>query len=150
MVGPINTQRLELLDEAESAGTPDIREVLTAFLLPDLRVLDELKSRDPSLPRFVSRMYSEGSDLMHEVMGRQFAETRLRFYAAFGRALPEMTSEQIAWRLHCVVGIVLYLFAEIELPGMAPMLGSDIEQNLEQLLEVTIPLMTVSEVVSQI
>ena len=142
VVGPINGERLQLLDEAQAEGTPDITAVLTAFLLPDLHVLDELRSRDPALPRFVARMYSEDSELMTGVMGRQFAETQTRFYTAFGSALPELSSEEMAWRLNCIVGIVVYLFAGVQVPGMPPMLGSDMEANLARLLSVTVTLMT--------
>lgn len=142
VVGPINEERMRLLDRAEADGDPDATAVLTAFLLPDLQVIEELRARDPSLPRFVSRMYSEGSELMGRVMGRQFAETRRRFYAAFARALPALSGEEIAWRLHCVVGIVVYLFAGVEAKGMPQMIGDDIEENLRKLLEVTVPLMS--------
>ncbi len=142
VVGPINAERLQLLDEAQAEDTPDITAVLTAFLLPDLHVLDELRSRDPSLPRFVARMYSEDSELMTRVMGRQFAETQARFYTAFGSALPELSSEEMAWRLNCIVGIVVYLFAGVQAPGMPPMLGPDVDANLARLLSVTVTLMT--------
>lgn len=148
VVGPINTQRLQLLDEVEAGTTPDTKAVLTAFLLPDLKVLAELRIRDSSLPRFVARMYTEGTELMGQIMGRQFAEAQKRFYAAFAEALPDLATEEIGWRLHCVVGIVVYLFAGVQAPGMPEMLGSDIEENLHRLLAVTVPIMTASEVMA--
>ncbi len=144
IVGPINEERIELLDAAEAESIPDVTEVLTAFLLPDLHVLQQLRSRDPSLPRFVSRMYSEGSELMYKVMGRQFAEAQARFYSAFQRAVPGLSGDEIAWRLSCVVGIVLYLFASVQAPGMPPMMGDDVDKDLRRLLDVTIPLMSTS------
>lgn len=142
VVGPINVERMRLLDQVEAADEATVPDILTAFLLPDLHVLDELSTRNPELPRFVARMYSEGSELMIRIMGRQFAATQARFYRAFQKALPDLGGDDIAWRLHCVVGIVVYLFAGIETPRMPPMLGPDVEANLEKLLEVTIPIMT--------
>lgn len=142
IVGPLNAQRIEILDELETAGKPDVRQILTAFLLPDLRVLDELRSRNPDLPRFVSRMYSEGTELMAQVVGRQFAETQARFSSAFARALPDLGPDEIGWRLKCIVGIVVYLFAGIESSGVEPMVGHDIDANLRRLLDVTIPMMS--------
>lgn len=142
VVGPINAERLDLLDGAEAGGSPDLIEVLTAFLLPDLHVLERLSARDPELPRFVARMYTEASGLMERVMGRQFAETQRRFYAAFRAALPQLDPEEIAWRLGCVVGIIVYMFAGVETSGMPSMIGRDPEQNLARLLSVTAPLMT--------
>jgi AcrR family transcriptional regulator len=142
VVGPINAERLDLLDAAQAEGIPDVNEVLTAFLLPDLHVLHELRARDPELPRFVSRMYTEGSGLMEQVMGRQFAETQRRFYAAFQVALPDLGANEIGWRLGCVVGIIVYLFAGVEARGMSSMIGPDPEKDLAWLLSVTVPLMT--------
>ena len=148
VVAPINRRRLALLDELESNGAPDVRGLLVAFLQPDLEVLQELKTRDESLPRFVSRMYSEGSDFMAGVIGRQFAETQRRFYEAFGRALPELDRREIAWRLHCVVGIVVYLFASVEAPGMPAMVSFEVDIDLARLLQVTVPLMSGQEVIT--
>lgn len=142
VVVPINDERLELLDAAETEGTPDVSGVLTAFLLPDLHALDRLRSRDPSLPRFVSRMYSESSELMGQVMGRQFAEIQSRFYSAFASALPDLTDDEIAWRLSCVVGIVIYMFAGVEAPGVPSMVGPGVDENLNRLLAITVALMT--------
>lgn len=142
VVTPINTERLQLLDQAEAADTLDVAQILTAFLLPDLHALDELRRRDPELPRFVSRMYSENTELMDQVIGRQFAEAQRRFYTAFQQVLPHLSLDEIAWRLHCVVGIVLYLFAGVEASGTPPMTGPDPEKNLARVLTVTAPLMT--------
>lgn len=142
IVVPLNDARLELLDDLEAEGTPSAEQILTAFLLPDLQLIQKLRARDPALPRFVSRMYSEASDLMSRVIGRQFAVTQERFYDAFSRALPHLSSEDIAWRLHCVVGIVLYLFASVEAPGMSPMVTDDLARDLGRLLDATVPLMT--------
>lgn len=144
VVGGINDERLELLNAAVADAAPDppsLDAILTAFLLPDLHMLDVLRERDPMLPRFVSRMYAEGSDLMAEMMGRQFAEVRQRFYAELEAALPDLDREEIGWRMHLVVGIVLYLFAGVEPPGTPPMV-TGAEATLERLLAVTVPLMT--------
>ncbi len=142
LIAPINVRRLELLDLADSGGTSEVADVLAAFLRPDLEVIEELRARDPLLPHFVSRMYSEGSELMARVVGRQFAQTQRRFYAAFQRALPDLAPEDIAWRLHCVVGMVVYLFATVEAPGMPLMLSGDVDADLRRLLDVTVPLMS--------
>lgn len=142
VVVPLNARRLELLSENQEHETTGVAEVLTAFLLPDLEVFHELRSRNPELPRFVSRMYSERGDLMMNVIGRQFAETQQRFYDAFGHGLPELSRDEIAWRLQCVVGIVVYLFAGIHAPGMPPTVGDDIGADLQRMLAVTVPIMS--------
>jgi AcrR family transcriptional regulator len=147
IVGPLNRQRLELLDEVEAKGVeakgPErIRDILTAFLLPDLHSIEDLRARDPALTRFVARMYTEGTELMGRIMGRQFAETHKRFYQAFEAALPHLDQEDIEWRLHCIVGIVVYLFATADGAGTPNLLGNHVDENLDRLLEVALPIMT--------
>lgn len=137
IITPINVERIELLDEMESDGEPSLTQILTAFLLPDLRALETLRERSPALPRFVSRMYSEASPLMHNVIGAQFAELGRRFGSAFARSLPDLGRDEIAFRLSCVVGIVVYMFAGVTAPGMAQIAGDDLATDLKRLLAVT-------------
>lgn len=142
VVGPIIAGRHELLDELETGRDPDVESILTAFLLPDLRTIADLRKKDPDLPRFVARMYTEGTELMNDVMDRQFAEDQARFMAAFETALPHLARDEILWRLRCVVGIVIYLFAGADPPLVGPMLSGDVDEDLDRLLNVTVPLMT--------
>ena len=130
---PINNERLALLDKTYGAGTPDLDEVLTAFLLPDLHSLIELRARNPELPQFVSRMYSENTPLMERVIGDQFVETRQRFGEAFARAVPNLSSEDLAFRITCIVGIVVYMFASVEAPGISPLVTGDVQTDLERM-----------------
>ncbi len=141
IVVPITSRRTELLDEITPADR-GARDLLAAFLRPDLEVIEKLRERDPQLPRFVARMYTEGSDLMMRVAGRQFADNSDRFIAEFERALPELPRAEIVWRLHCIVGIVVFLFVGAEGPDGERLLGDDIDKNLGRLLNVTVPLMT--------
>lgn len=145
VIRPINEKRIEMLDSAQAHGIPDLKQVMTAFLMPDLMMIEELTHRDPALPRFVSRMYSEGSEVMNRVMGLQFAETRGRFFAAFEAAVPDLEPVEVKWRLNCVVGIIVYLFAGIAAPGTTPMLTGDIDRDLDRLLTVTMALMSTRE-----
>jgi AcrR family transcriptional regulator len=142
VIDPIIQDRHRMLDELEREGDPDVRSILTAFLLPDLRTIADLRKRDPDLPRFLARMYTEGTELMNEVTDRQFGEDQARFVAAFEPALPALTQDEILWRLRCVVGIVIYLFAGADPPMLGPILSGDVDEDLDRLLNVTIPLMT--------
>jgi len=142
VVVPINARRIQLLDDFEDQGAPNIRQVLEAFLLPDIHTLKELRQRNPALPRFVARMYSENSALMQEIMGQQFEDIGHRFGKAIGTALPHLSAEEIAWRLQCVVGIVIYLFASVTPPGGSSMVGDNTDADLERLLAITVPMMT--------
>lgn len=137
VIKPINAERLELLSAVSRDGHPTISEILTAFLLPDVNGLERLRIRDPALPRFVSRMYSESSPLMGQVIGEQFSEVSRRFGKAFNDALPDLDADEIAFRLTCVVGIVVYMFAGVQTPAMVPIAGKDAGTTLARLLDVS-------------
>jgi AcrR family transcriptional regulator len=139
IIAPINDERLALLASSDS---DDLDSVLASFLLPDLHALEKLRDRNPDLPRFVSRMYSENSPLMHRVVGAQFAEVRREFAKAFADALPGYDEAEISFRISCVVGIVVYLFAGVQAPGVAPLTTGSAEMDLSRLLSVTRSIMT--------
>jgi AcrR family transcriptional regulator len=139
IISPINEKRLELL---AGSDRDDLDSVLTSFLLPDLHALEELRDRNPELPRFVSRMYSENSPLMHRVIGAQFAEVGREFSAAFAQTLPGYDEAEISFRISCVVGLVVYLFAGVQAPGVAPLTTGSTETDLSRLLSVTRSIMT--------
>ena len=142
VITPINEERLALLAEYHSDGTPDLRQVLTAFLLPDLQSIESLRRRNPELPRFVSRMYSDGSPLMGGVIGDQFARMRQEFGRAFAETLPDLSATELSFRISCLVGVVVYMFASVEAPGVTPLTTGDIESDLQRLLSVAESMLT--------
>ncbi len=147
VISPITARRLEMLDEAEQRSAevnsiPDTKAVLTALLLPDLESIAELRQRDPELPRFVARMYGGGIDagnqlVVNQLMVRQFAETQKRFLAALERALPSIDRKELLWRLHCVVGVIVYMFSGVTDHSETPLISGDIDKDLTKLLAVT-------------
>jgi AcrR family transcriptional regulator len=149
IVKPITERRLALLDDVQRNGTPGLRELVAAFIRPDLEVIAELRARDRDLPRFVARMYTDGTDLMGEIMGAQFAENQRRFVAALSAALPGVDPNEILFRLRCVVGILVYLFSGVDGGIAPPMLSGDLESDLERLVSVAESIMSgrVGEVV---
>lgn len=142
VIAPINAERLDLLAKASTNGTPDLRQVLTAFLLPDLHSIATLRGRNPELPRFVSRMYSDSSPLMEGVIGKQFREMRQTFGQAFARALPDLEPDELSFRVSCLVGVVVYMFASVEAPGVAPLTTDDVDRDLHRLLTMAESILT--------
>ena len=137
-VGAVNDERLSRLDEAESGSDagPTLDEVLRIFLEPALR---RLGSEDPGWLRFtrvMGRIQAESGDhvkAIHQV----FSEIRTRFLPALHKASPHLCAEDIAWRMHFLIGAMSFLLSD---PGrLAFMTGgicdaSDSERTLSQLL----------------
>jgi AcrR family transcriptional regulator len=104
---PINRERLEMLDCMEAqGGAPSVEDVLRAFVAPVLRApeVDDLRN----FGRLVGRMYSDPSDTFARIFRQEFNEVRIRFTAAFQRAMPELPPEEMYWRLHFIIAVVAH------------------------------------------
>jgi AcrR family transcriptional regulator len=109
---PVNEERLALLDryeaEAEAGSAPvTIEKLLQAFLEPPLKRIQE----SPDFGKLMGRLYGEG--LMPTLAEKHFRLVASRFTAAFGRALPNLSEQQVALRLQFMVGAMAHtmLFA---------------------------------------
>jgi AcrR family transcriptional regulator len=140
IVGPVNRERLALLERAEAAAgdrPPSIEAVLEAFLAPDLRMMRDVGDRGALLMRFLGRSYTEPTELVQSLMRAQFAELGQRFLGAFCRALPHLPEAELYWRLHCVVGVVTYLMADTASQGMLD--RSDVDGTVARLVAFLAP-----------
>ncbi len=117
--GPVNEQRLALLDEAErEAGrkAPPVERVLDAFLRP----VFEAKERNPQIVRVMGRMYSEG--LMPLILVKHFQPVVVRFHEAMRRSLPHLTEDELRWRLELMFGAMATVMWHRP-SGMAPVMS---------------------------
>ena len=109
-VGPVNQERLALLDRFEADASPapvSIDKLLRAFLEPPLQRMKE----HPDFAKMMGRLYGEG--LMPQIAERNFQSVIARFTAAFSRSLPHLNEKQVAVRLQFLVGAMAHtmLFA---------------------------------------
>jgi len=84
-----------------------VEKLLTAFLEPPIL---RVKS-SPELGRLMGRMYAEG--LMPAIAEKHFHTVKSRFTAAFARALPGLSEQEVALRLQFMIGAMAHtmLFA---------------------------------------
>jgi AcrR family transcriptional regulator len=103
---PVNRERLARLDEYERAAgdqAPSIENVLTALIETPLRL-----SRDPAYAGFVKLMGRVLGDGDAALIRKNFGEVIERFMAALQRALPELPSEELRWRVLFMGGAVAH------------------------------------------
>jgi AcrR family transcriptional regulator len=131
-MGPINRERLALLDAAEAAtagGPAPIGKLLEAFLKPAII----RAGNDPGFCRLMGRLHGEG--LMPRVVAKNFQEIAERFLGRMRRALPQLPDEEAAWRIHFMVGAMAQtLKGPPEYPGMAPGNLADTELLLRRIV----------------
>jgi AcrR family transcriptional regulator len=127
-VGPINEQRLKLLDRFESEAAPNpapVDKIVEAVIMPAMLI-----NKDPQFLKLMGRMHSDG--LMPEIARRCFQPLINRFLSAAHRAHPDKTMEELVWKIHFMVGAMAHaLLARPQTyPGLAPESQSTIAKRL--------------------
>jgi AcrR family transcriptional regulator len=105
---PANEERLEGLRRLrEAAGTDPIalEDLLEAFLVPALHTAD----KNPEFAKLMGRLQAEG--LMPAVARKHFGPVAERFLAEMRRTLPDLTEDELAWRMHFMIGAMAHTLA---------------------------------------
>jgi AcrR family transcriptional regulator len=100
-VGPINAERLALLDrfQEEAGGAPaPVEKVMEAFLSPAIRFAED----SPAFVKLMGRLY--GERLMARIIEKHFKYLAGPFVDAVRRALPDLPDDELAWRGHFMIG----------------------------------------------
>lgn len=107
-IQPIDRARIAALDELEAADTPlTVRAIVGAFLSP-LRSPPE-EAIFERLPNLIGRIMGEPESLVTPLLKNEFAEAAQRYQLALSRALPHLSSEDIQWRFHFMIGAMIQL-----------------------------------------
>lgn len=125
---PVNANRLEMLDELETrhpTGPLPIEGVVAAFLDPVFGSHFEASELRRSFPRLMGRMIGEPVPNTHKIFRRVFGQVFQRFSAAFARALPALSLEEIQWRMFFMVGAMAHAVAKPISPTDTPESGTD-------------------------
>jgi AcrR family transcriptional regulator len=115
---PLNEERLTRLEACTEAagGAPTLEDVVTAFVVPALRLKDEANAH----ARAVVVQYSLGRVLalpeVNELLVRYYAQVREAFVEALQRAVPYLAPHEVVWRYYWMGGSVMVALAVP--PGM--------------------------------
>jgi len=129
---PINTERLALLAAAEAeagAGSLPVEKFLEAFLRPAVM----RAGNDPEFCRLMGRLHGEG--LMAGIARKNFQQLAERFLVGLRRAMPGVSDEEAAWRIHFMIGAMAQTMKGVpEYPGMPVVNVGDLELLLRRIL----------------
>jgi AcrR family transcriptional regulator len=138
---PINRRRLELLDDLEAgagAAAPSMEALLRAFLEPPFREIRALGEAGARFVRLAGRAHQEPNPRVRALFLRMFQEVMARYIAAFRKAAPELSDEELHWKIHFLVGAMAHTLSWgpheecATLLGAAP-IGSP-DEALEELI----------------
>lgn len=106
-IEPVNRHRLAMLQAVESeagAGPLPLGPVIEAFLRPVL----EIRGCFASVAPIMGRIFAEGGEFRERFFQDHLAAVTQRFFAAFDRAAPHLSRQEILWRFHFLVGAMAH------------------------------------------
>lgn len=111
-ITPVNEQRLAGLEAAErkwAGKAVPVEEVVDAFVRPLMTQIRESELSERLFYMLVGRIFGSHSNGMPAEIEERFGVLINRFTEVLGRSLPGISEEELMWRLHFVVGAMLYM-----------------------------------------
>lgn len=119
-VGPINQRRLALLDEIEqNAGKkpPTVAVLIEAMIRPTVMGCFDNREESGTFLRLTGRFFSEPNIEIDQIFHANFQKVWSRFTAAFRRVLPELSEEELSWRLKFTFGALHHVLLTLNKEG---------------------------------
>lgn len=111
----LNRERAQMLEAAEAraqGGVVPLREVLAALLRPGIRWSFDTGGRGLFI-QFLTRLQLDHSSPLHEIFYKDVGHLR-RFIPYFSNVLPELSEEDLLWRLHFTLGALHYTITDLK------------------------------------
>ena len=128
----LNKERLRVLDELEGkAGGKPLRppQILEAFFGTLLTMGERPELGGIVFLRLIGRSLTEPAPFIREFFADEYQSVVARYRQAFYRSMPDLASEEIAWRFQFMLGAISYAIAGTDslriLGGTKPIEESD-------------------------
>ncbi|HZE12181.1 MAG TPA: TetR/AcrR family transcriptional regulator [Chthoniobacterales bacterium] len=137
---PLNAERLALLDEFEVAAGGkrlQVEKILEALFRPPVELVAKDRKSGRYFVRLMAQCLAEPGEFLRPLIQEEFAERNRRFHAAMKRALPNLSSEEVHWRLHFAHGVFLHAIANahvLELSSGGRCRIRDVETVLKRII----------------
>ena len=127
----LSRRRLEQLAEASRRGNPDLNAVLDAFIRPALALSDH--KGGAVFMRVLARAFAEHNTHLRQFLSANYGHVLKEFAQAFARVLPQLSHEELYWRLDLTIGALTYAMADF---GMIQRRAGESERtHREQMLK---------------
>lgn len=110
---PLNEHRLTMLDALEKhlGDRMKCEHVLVAMFLPAVRMGRGQSEAARRYLHFLGRAYTDPSPVVREFIDTHYVQTLARFFFAFQRTLPDLTREDLGFRLNFAMGALAGVLA---------------------------------------
>ncbi|MFT4176815.1 MAG: TetR family transcriptional regulator [Luteolibacter sp.] len=141
-LAPINEERMALMDEAErkAGGKPiPVEEIIVAMSRPLINQVTRAEMSEQLFCKLLARVISEQSDNLSYAVETHLRSAAHRFYDALEKALPDLTREEIAWRLHFTHGAMVKLLYHQEMfKRVADIPDSTLEESFQRFVRFAV------------
>lgn len=118
-----------LVDLVNSDQQPDLNEVFTVFLEPLLSLNDFRENGTSIFLQLLGRGYTDSQGFLRWFMTTRYPGVIERFVSAVHKAYPELTAEQMFWRLHFTMGTIVFTMSSSE--ALMDIAQNDFNKNLD-------------------
>ena len=103
--------RLRRLREAREQSPGELEPVLAAFVEPALAMAQD-RHGGGAFVRVIARAYAEKNDGLRRFLSEHYGHVLREFAKAIAACVPELSKEQLYWRLDFIAGALTYAMAD--------------------------------------
>lgn len=131
----------EALNELESKQTSDVStETLLSALVSPLLLLEKKRKTSISIfMRLLGRAYAETQGHLRRYVTDKYGFVLVRFTLLFQKAYPNLSNDQIFWRLHYTLGSLIFTLAGSDALREIAAADFDREMAIEEVIDEMIP-----------
>jgi AcrR family transcriptional regulator len=118
-----------LLVICQQESKPTLNEVFSAFIDPLLSLNVFRENGTSNFLQLLGRGYTDSQGFLRWFLTTQYPEVITNFVTAVQRAYPELSAEDIFWRLHFTMGTVIFTMSSSD--ALMDIAKSDFEQDVD-------------------
>ncbi len=102
----LNAHRMAALSRIAGQPETTLEDVLAAFIKPALELSHE--GSGSLFMRVLARAFAEHDDTLRKFLSENYGHVMRQFTAEFGRLLPQLSKEELYWRVDLVTGALTH------------------------------------------
>jgi len=110
----MSKRRLDALQRARDEHPGDLEPVLAAFVEPALAMAQD-RHGGGAFIRVIARAYAEKNDSLRKFLSEQYGHVLREFARAIATCVPDLSKEELYWRLDFLAGSLTYAMADFGL-----------------------------------
>ncbi|WP_297802695.1 TetR/AcrR family transcriptional regulator [Arenimonas sp. GDDSR-1] len=114
----MSEKRLSALSETVARDPKDLHGILLAFIQPALALT--LDRHGASFVRVLARAYAEKNDGLRNFLSENYGQVLREFAKAIAVCLPQLSKEELYWRMDFTAGALTYAMADFGLIRRQP------------------------------